>query len=180
MTEETGNPGPSDGPARVARDARGPRTTFEEIEIGQDLGSLEWTVTESQIDALCESDDDHHEWYSVSSPFGGRVAPVLISYPPIRLLFARKYNVRGLFYELRMEQLQPIIPGQKMTVSGRVVDKWIKRDREYVCYEAVCVDDRGSEVFRTVRTHVLDFIPRTAPRSAVGVDSGFVPSLEQE
>ncbi len=158
--------------ARVATDARGPRTSYEDIQVGADLGTTPWSVSSEQIAAICESDDDYHEWYTVGSPFGGVIAPVLIAYPPVRLLFSRAYNVRGLFYELTLDNLDPIRPGKAMFVSGRVVDKWIKRDREYVAYEGECIDEDGLVIFRTRRAHVLDYIPRTAPRSGEGVDSG--------
>ena len=59
-----------------------------------------------------------------------------------------------------------------MTVLGRLVDKYVKRDREYFVVEAACVDEDELEIFRTRRTHVLDYIPRTAPREGYGLDSG--------
>lgn len=162
---------------RVARDQRGDRTSFEEIEIGADLGSREWVVTADMVDHQCEIDEDYHEWFSVDSPFGGRVAPPLISYPPVRFLIATKYNVRGLLTAYECEHLNPIRLNKKMIVSGQVVDKFIKRDREYFTIEAVCVDEDGLEIFRTRRTHLLDFIPRTAPRGGIGLDSG-IPKEE--
>lgn len=168
--------------ARVASDARGPRTSYEDIQVGADLGTIPWSVTPEQIAAICESDDDYHEWYTVGSPFGGVIAPVLIAYPPVRLLFSRAYNVRGLFYEIALDNLNPIRPGKAMFVSGRIVDKWIKRDREYVAYEGECTDEDGLPIFRTRRAHVLDYIPRTAPRSGEGVDSGaaIAPATAQQ
>lgn len=158
--------------SRIARDARGPRTTFEEIKVGENLGAIEWIVTREQVQALCESDDDYHEWYSVESPYSGLIAPVLMSYPPVRLLFCRFYNVRGLFYKLDLESLNPIVVGHPMIVTGRVIDKWIKRDREFVAYEGQCTEKDGLEVFRTRRAHVLDYIPRTAVRDGEAPDSG--------
>jgi acyl dehydratase len=165
--------------ARVASDGRGQRTTYEEIRVGEDLGTLDWTVTPDQIAAISESDDDYHEWYAINSPFGGIIAPVLLGYPPVRLLFSRHYNVRGLFYEIQANNLNPIRPGKRMILSGKLADKWIKRDREFVAYEAVCVDEDGLDIFRTRRSHVLDFIPRTAPRLGAGIDSGAAIPVDQ-
>lgn len=157
---------------RVERDARGWRTRFEELEVGKHLGSLEWSVNATLIQALCESDDDYHEWYTIDSPYGGIIAPVLIGYPPVRLLFSRQYNVRGLFYDLHIENVNPIRPGKRLIATGRLSDKWIKRDREYVAYEGLCVDEDGLVIYRTRRAHVLDYIKRSAPRSGEGLDSG--------
>jgi hypothetical protein len=92
--------------------------------------------------------------------------------PPVRFLFSDKYNIRGLLVGFECEHLSPIRLDKKMIVSGRVVDKYVKRNREYFVVEARCVDEDGLEIFRTRRTHVLDYIPRTAPREGYGLDSG--------
>ena len=34
---------------RMAEDATGKRTTYEEIKVGKDLGSFEWSVTNNNI-----------------------------------------------------------------------------------------------------------------------------------
>ena len=73
---------------RVARDAGGERTRYEDIAIGEDLGSIEWSFDEAAIARICDSDDDFHEWYAVESPYGGIIAPVLIGYPPVRMLLS--------------------------------------------------------------------------------------------
>lgn len=133
---------------------------------------MEWSFDEDAIARICESDDDFHEWYSIDSPYGGVIAPILISYPPVRLLFSRKHNVRGLFYGYEMEAYAPLRPGVRYTITGRIIDKWVKRQREYVKYEATCFDPDGQKVFYTTRSHALDFLTRAAPRTAVGIDSG--------
>jgi hypothetical protein len=157
---------------RVARDAGGERTRYEDIQVGDDLGTLEWRFDEAAIARICESDDDFHEWYSVESPYGGVIAPVLISYPPVRLLFSRKYNVRGLFYAYEVENYAPLKPNVTYLLSGRVCDKWIKREREYVQYEATCHDPDGNKIFYTRRAHALDYLTRDVPKDAEGIDSG--------
>lgn len=157
---------------RVARDESGERTRYEDIEVGADLGTMEWRFTRDSIDRICESDDDFHEWYSVDSPWGGVIAPSLISYPPVRMLFTRRYNVRGLFYGYEMESFAPLKPDTTYLLAGRICDKWIKRDREYVQYEATCTDPDGKLMFRTRRAHALDYLTRDTPKEGVGIDSG--------
>jgi hypothetical protein len=157
---------------RVARDEGGERTRYEDIEVGADLGTMEWSFDQAAIGRICESDDDFHEWYSVASPWGGTVAPVLIGYPPVRLMFSRKYNVRGLFYGYEIENHASLRPGVKYTLSGRISRKWIKNNREFVEYEAFCHDAEGRHVFTTRRSHALDFLTRDLPKTATGIDSG--------
>jgi hypothetical protein len=74
-----------------------------------------------------------------------------------------------------MEMLGLIRSGTKVKVTGSIVDKFIKKDREFVVYQAEGRDPEGELLFRTKRTHVLDFIERSAPRAGTGVDSGIKP-----
>lgn len=160
---------------RVEEDQHGRRATFEEIEVGKILGEIDWVVTDEMIDLQCEMDQDYDAWYFGDSPWGGRIAPPQIQYRPPRWLLSRTYNVRGLFYKWEMENVRPILPNVTLRVSCRVVDKYVKNEREFVVYEAEAVDPQGQTVFRTRRTHVLDFIDRNAPRRGIGIDSGVKP-----
>jgi len=163
---------PKDGATRVAADSKGPRARFEDIEIGRVLGEMDWVVTEDMIDTQCAIDADYDVWYSLRSPWNGRIAPPQISYRPPRWLLSRTYNVRGLFYRWEMENVRPIRPGVTLHVVARVCDKYVKNEREFIVYEAVATDPHNDVVFRTRRTHVLDFVERSARRAGEGIDSG--------
>ena len=159
-------------PQRVARDQAGERTRYEDIEVGARLESMEWSFDQAAIGRICESDDDFHEFYSVASPYGGTIAPVLISYPPVRLMFSSKYNVRGLFYGYETENYGPLRPDVTYTLSGYISRKWVKNNREFVEYEATCHDPNGNKIFVTRRSHALDFLTIDVPKAATGIDSG--------
>src|SRR5665213_2380170 len=162
----------NDQTKRVAEDSRGPRVQFSEIEIGNSLGEIEWTVTAEMIDTQCALDADYAVWYSLDSPWEGRIAPPQLSYRPPRWLLSRTYNIRGLFVRWEMDNVRPIKPGVTLRVAARISDKYVKNEREFVVYEAEATDPEGSVVFRTRRTHVLDFIERSAQREGEGIDSG--------
>ncbi len=157
---------------RVAEDEHGPRATYEDIEIGKDMGTIDWTLSAEDVQKQCRIDFDYHPWYFGTSPFGQRIAPPQIQYRPPRWLLSRNYNVRGLFYKWEFENSGPLVVGEPIKVSGKILDKWIERDREYVKFECTGTNARGDVVFRTVRTHVLDAVKRTAPRKGKGLDSG--------
>jgi hypothetical protein len=157
---------------RVAKDSRGPRAQFDDIEIGRSLGEMEWVVTEDMIDTQCALDVDYDVWYSLESPWGGRIAPPQISYRPPRWLLSRAYNIRGLFYRWEMENVRPIRPGVALRIHAHVADKYVKNEREFIVYEAEATDSDGNVIFRTRRTHVLDFVERSAQREGQGIDSG--------
>lgn len=158
--------------ARIAEDEHGVRASYEEIEVGRDLGTLEWVISAADIDKQCRIDEDYDPRYSLAVAGDDRIAPPQIQYRPPRWLLSRNYNVRGVFYRWDFENLAPLKPDSPITVSGKIVNKWIARGREYVEFEAVGKDPEGRELFRTRRTHVLDMIDRNAPREGRGLDSG--------
>ena len=160
------------GRARVERDVRGKRASFDDIEVGAPLGEIEWIVTEDMIDLQCRLDQDYDPFFSLESPWGGRIAPPQIQYRPPRWLLSRTYNVRGLFYKWKMENLLPIQPNVTLRIKASIVDKYVKNEREFVVYGAEATDPEGRTVFRTERTHVLDVLDRSAPRAGEGIDSG--------
>lgn len=160
---------------RVARDELGERTSYEDIVVGQDLGTLEWTVTSDAIAKQCSMDGDEDAMFGPAASASGQIAPPQISYRPPRWLFSRTFNIRGVFYRWEMENTAPIRAGATITVGGRISKKWIKGEREFVEFEATGTDQSGQIVFRTRRVHVLDMVKRTAPRSGVGMDSGKKP-----
>lgn len=161
------------GTSRISRDAGGERSTYDDIVVGQDLGTLEWVLDAQTIAKQRAMDDDEDAMFlDGGDAFDGQVAPPQINYRPPRWLFSRVYNVRGVLYKWSFETFAPIRPDVPIQVSGRVVDKWIKNDREFVEYEATGTDPSGQRLFVTRRVHALDFITRASPRDGIGLDSG--------
>ena len=159
---------------RVLADAQGSRAAFEDIEVGQSIGEMEWRITDDLIDLQCQLDQDFDPLYFPQGA-GARIAPPQIAYRPPRWLFSRAYNVRGLFVRWESETFRAIEPDTTITVAGSIVEKFIRKDREFVVYQAEGKDAAGNLIFRTRRTHVLDFVERSAPRAGVGIDSGIKP-----
>ncbi len=157
---------------RIAEDEHGKRTTFEEIEVGKDLGEIEWRISREDVDKQCRIDHDYHPWYFLGHAGGDPIAPPQIQYRPPRWLISRTYNVRGLFYKWDFENVAPLPVEAPISVRGRIAGKWIEREREYVKFEATGYDASGAVLFRTARVHVLDVVKRTAPREGRGLDSG--------
>lgn len=158
---------------RVERDDKGIRTRYEDIEVGMELGEIEWEITSEMVAKQMSVDEDYSLWYvSDETPFEGRICPPQITYRPPRWLISRHYNIRGVFYRWEFENRAPIKPDSVIKITGRVTNKWIKNNREYVEYEAEGKDEVGNVLFQTKRVHVLDVIERNAPREGTGVDSG--------
>lgn len=160
---------------RVLEDSFGPRAAFEDIEVGRTLGEMEWEITDELIDVQCMLDQDFDPLFFPQQGRPGRLAPPQITYRPPRWIFSRTYNVRGLFVRWEHESFKAITPNTRIKVTGSIADKYIRKDREFVVYQAEGHDESGTLIFRTRRTHVLDVIERTTPRAGVGIDSGVKP-----
>ncbi len=152
---------------RILTDGRGKRTEFDEFQIGAPFDPYELVLTPEQIDYFCEGHQEYHEWYTVDSPFGGRICPPVMGYRIARDMFSNKFNVRGLLVEYETENFNPMLPGKKLRCTGGISGKWVKRDREFVEYTVTCTDEEGLEIFRTRRVHVLDVLKRDTPREGV-------------
>jgi hypothetical protein len=165
----------SNSKTRVLEDSSGLRAAYEDIEVGRRLGEVEWEITDELIDVQCMLDQDFDPLFFPRKDTETRLAPPQITYRPPRWLLSRTYNVRGLFVRWEHESFKAIIPNTRIKVTGSIVEKYIKKDREFVVYQAEGRDEAGELIFRTRRTHVLDVIERTAPRASVGIDSGIKP-----
>ncbi len=152
---------------RVLADAKGKRSEYEDFVVGTEFKPVDWVVSPDQITYFCEANEDYHEWYMVDSPFGGRVCPPIMNFRPVRGLLSAMYNVRGLLYVYETENFEPVKPNVKIHVTGKITNKWIKNDKEFIEFQATGVDESGTLIFRSRRVHVLDAVPRTAPRATV-------------
>ena len=156
---------------RVVRDAQGERTRYEDIEVGHDLGEMEWIVTAEMVAAQCALDGDYDPAFEAVE---GRpqYAPPQILYRPPRWLLSRNFNIRGVLVKWDFEILAGIEVDRPMILGGRISGKWIKAEREYVAYEVSARYQDGTPVFRTARVHLMDIIDRSRPREGEGLDSG--------
>ena len=160
---------------RMASDATGKRTTYDEIVVGKDLGSFTWTVTKEDIERQCFLDEHWSEWFVGDSPWGGAIAPPQIQSRPPRWLLGRNYNIRGVSYKHDFEYLKPIKEGQTLTITGKISNKYVKRNREFVRWDTFAYDEEDELVFSASRVQCLDVIERSAPREGKGLDGGPKP-----
>lgn len=115
---------------------------WESIPVGDDLGSLDYVMTAEMIADYRRVVDNPHAAY-----------PTIAARHPARL-FYRKYKevMRVPNSGHDSEYFNPPLPGKRITISGRVVDKYIRRDKPYLIVEARAVDEDGRliEVSRLV------------------------------
>jgi len=130
------------------------RTGTDDVYVGRDYGARQTDVTPDLVRHYAESVGDQNPWYFGDSPFGGPVAPGLVLHSEVyRDLSWYLPNIYGnLHTKQEWELFHPIMVGDTVTTRSLIVDRYIKRDREYVVKEVTCFGPDGRILHRG-RTH---------------------------
>ena len=112
---------------------------WESIPVGDDLGSLDYVLTQQMVDDYRRVVDNPHAAY-----------PTVAARHPANL-FYRKYaavmRVPNMGHD--SEYFNPPVAGKRITITGRVADKYIRRGNTYLIVEATAVDEDGRLIERS-------------------------------
>ena len=118
------NEGMQDGPTSKV---------WESIPVGDDLGSLDYILTQQMV-------DDYRR--VVDNPQVG--SPTDVYRHPANL-FYRKYaavmRVPNMGHDC--EYFNPPVADKRITITGRIADKYLRRGNAYLIVEATAVDEDG-------------------------------------
>ena len=136
----------------------------DEVYVGRDYGQHEITITPEDVKQYCDTVGDHNPWYSGPSPFGGPVAPALIRHSEVYRY--GNWYLKNVFGNLHAKQewdfFHPIMVGDRITTRSLIVDRYIKRGREYVVNEVTYFGEDGRFLLRgrTFQSFLLDDSPK--------------------
>lgn len=118
---------------------------FDKVEIGEELASFEYVLTQEMFDDFRAAAEDPDA-----------------TFPTLAIKhdsesFHRKYDATG--YEGTaagndVEFYAAPIPGKKIRVTGRIADKYIRRGMPYIAIEAVATDEDG-RLLEKMRTYQM-------------------------
>ncbi len=132
------------------------REIFDKDEryVGRDMGGREVEITPAAIERFIEGTGDDNPWYRDKSPLDGPLAPALILHSEVyRDLNWYLPNIYGnLHVRQEWEVFAPVAVGERLRTRCVIVERYAKRDREYVVNEALVFDSLGRLVSRS-RTH---------------------------
>ena len=127
----------------------------DSVQVGTSTGDEEIEITPELVRWYVEAIETDHPWYHGGSPFGGPIAPALI-------LPSAPYRSANLWYlpnrygnlhaKMQWELFRPIAVGDAITRSGVVVDRYQKRDRDFVVAESELRDANGLLIARSRAT----------------------------
>jgi len=103
------------------------------IQVGEDLGSLDYVMTAEMIADYRRVVDNPNAAY-----------PTVAARHPANL-FYRKYKSQMRVPNMGQdsEYHNPPIAGKRITITARIADKYIRRDKPYLVVEATATDEDG-------------------------------------
>ena len=124
---------------------------FEAITIGQDMGTFEMTLDEETVrDRM-----DLVRWQAGGLVEKGLAAPGLTISHHARMKFDALPAMRvSIWAKSEQEFLKPMKVGSRIFISGKIVDKYTRRGRNYIVTELETTDESGEVLLRSRETGV--------------------------
>lgn len=144
-----------------------PTISFDGLTVGEEFRSDDRLVRPQDIEAYAFVVEDHDPWFFGPSPFGGPIAhPTLLANQALFMRHTRYVVPAGLHARMVFELVGPIHLGTRARTTGRVVDKYVRRDKPYMvtAYETAAEDGRALARGRFVQM----LLPGSAPPAGTG------------
>jgi len=90
-----------------------------------------------------------------TSPFGGRRHPTFAANQALRLRHSRYVVHAGLARQDAVRVLEPIRVGMRVRSRGRVIDKYVRRGKQYMVTEYVTETRRARRSSRAVHQMLI-------------------------
>ena len=121
-----------------------PLFVYDEVEVGEELGSYEYVLTQEMIDLYRRAVDDPEAVFPT----------IAVKHDATSLSLAYDDQTGSVNAGNEIELYNPPIPGKKILVTGRIHDKYIRRDNPYLVIEATATDEDG-RLIEKMRTYQL-------------------------
>jgi acyl dehydratase len=146
-----------------------PTLEKDTVYVGLDCDRREYVITPQLVQNYADAVQDHNTWYFGPSPFGGAVAPALLRHSEVYV--DRRWYLPNLYGNLHAKQewelFAPIMVGELIFAHSLVVDRYIKRNRDYVVNEALLIGADGRVRVRS-RAHQSFLLDTSTSGTVVG------------
>ena len=106
---------------------------YDKLEIGEELGSYEYLLTQEMLHNFRASIDDPAACFPT----------LAVKHDATALNMVYNDTTGGVNAGNEVEFFNPPIPGKKISVKGRIADKYLRRDKPYLVIEATATDEDG-------------------------------------
>jgi acyl dehydratase len=148
----------------------------EPIRVGQLVHTGEHVVAQETIDFYLDTFGDRHPYYGRNSAdfFAGPIGPPLLYHSEV-FAHPERWYLKNLMGNLHAEQewylYGPLRPGMRLRTRSTLVDRYTKRNRDYLVNEVDYQDEEGRLLVRG-RTHQSFLIENPDPDAGFIVDRG--------
>lgn len=152
------------------------------MEVGEEFGPVEVVITDHMIKSFAYAVDDYNPAYFVGLPGVGRIGHPTLLCTETRDVIRTAYDLHsggsGLHTKNEAELFASPRLGQRIVITGRHADKYIKREKQYVVLEAEAKDEHGSIILRHRSTHLRGLRQGVAKTAAPApVATGSAPTI---
>ena len=128
------------------------KSDYELIPVGLDLGTLEISLSEDSVNQRAGL----VQWEARELMDKRQLAPPGISIAQhARMKYAKFPDLRAsIWAKSEHEFIKPMRIGSKIFIRGKIVDKYIKRGRNYVVTELETVDEAGDVLMKSRETSI--------------------------
>ena len=129
---------------------------FDELGIGDTFGPVDILADAQTVKRYCDEMKDRNPIYLKASPFGEPVVPPMFSAALLaQRVIGTRYDAHATVpTKLIQKNINPAKVGKRLILTGKLIDKYIKRGLEYAVIESSIVDEDGTEI-RWVTDHLL-------------------------
>ena len=129
----------------------GSQENYEAIPIGMELGPLEIMLDDETVNNRTEL----VQWKARGLAESGFAPPGITISQHARMKFEALPDMRvSIWAKSEQEFLKPMKLGSKIFIRGRVVDKYVKRGRNYMVTDLETFDETGEILMRSHETAV--------------------------
>jgi len=143
----------------------------KEVYVGRFYGERVREIKPDLVQTYSEGVEDFNPWYFGESAFGRPVAPALLLHSEVYKDLSWYLSVFGnLHARQEWELFHPMLLGDEVTARSQVVERYSKRDRDYVVNEISVFGSDGC-ILNRGRTH-QSFLKKRSSEDQVVVDKG--------
>ena len=121
-----------------------PLFNYNEVEVGEELGSYEYVLTQEMVDIYRRAVDDPDAVFPT----------IAVKHDATSLALAYDDQTGSINAGNEVDLFNPPIPGKKISVTGRIHDKFVRREKPYLVIEATATDEDG-RLIEKMRTYQI-------------------------
>ena len=121
-----------------------PLFDYNEVQVGEELGSYEYVLTQEMVDLYRQAVGDPDAVFPT----------IAVKHDATSLSLAYDDQTGSINAGNEIDLFNPPVPGKKISVTGRIHDKFVRREKPYLVIEATATDEDG-RLIEKMRTYQI-------------------------